>query len=216
MDAPPNRVGHCPDDLGAVYDDRHPHWAVCPKTDDTVPKRVSSSPGGEQPHVPVHANLVEREREWSRFKLHATFVLYPRRPRSGGEAGTLRIEGGEVVPQTGLDPRLVVTAAAAAHQHHRGECQSRRSHRALHPRQCVERHMSCVPDKAQDVAARCTVVVVRRMKIAAVAGVAVASAVISARTGTSALLMRREAYYRLAWASVLSLESQSGIKTTTL
>jgi hypothetical protein len=62
--------------------------------------------------------------------------------------------------------------------------------------------MSCVPDKPQDAAARRTVVVVRRMKIAAVAGVAVASAVISARTGTSALLMRREAYYRLTCASV--------------
>jgi hypothetical protein len=71
--------------------------------------------------VPVHENLVEREREWSRFKLDATFVLYPRRASSVWEDGILRIEGRKVVPQTGLDPRLVVTAAAATGYQHRRE-----------------------------------------------------------------------------------------------
>jgi hypothetical protein len=67
--------------------------------------------------------MVERERELSKFRLHATFVLYPRRASSVWEVGILRMDGGEVVPQTGLDLRagidlrtVVTTAAATGYQ----------------------------------------------------------------------------------------------------
>jgi hypothetical protein len=74
--------------------------------------------------VPVHANLVERERKWSRLKLDATVVPYQRRSRSCREVGILRVDGGEVALQTGLDCGAVVTAAAATHQQHSNERQS--------------------------------------------------------------------------------------------
>jgi hypothetical protein len=99
-------------DFGALHSDVHWQREAVPECDDARPQR--------EPLWEYHGRAVKRVNlaPFSRdVPILAALVLHPRRARSDWEGDVSWNESADVVPQTGLDLRAVVTAAAAGQQH---------------------------------------------------------------------------------------------------
>jgi hypothetical protein len=106
------------DDFGALHGDDHWQGEAVPECDDARPER--------EPLWEPHGRAVKRVNlaPFSRdVPILAAVVLYPRGPGSDWEAAVFWNQSADVVPQTGLDLRAVVTPAAASGQQHCGERQ---------------------------------------------------------------------------------------------
>jgi len=102
---------HC-DDFGALHSDDHWQREAVPESDDARPQR--------EPLWEPHGRAVKRVNlaPFSRdVPILAAVVLYPRGPASDWEGAVFWNQSADVVPQTGLDLRAVVSAAASGQQH---------------------------------------------------------------------------------------------------
>ena len=100
------------DDFGALHSDDHWQREAVPEYDDARPQR--------EPLWEPHGRAVKRVNSapFSRdVPILAAVVLYPRGPASDWQGAVFWNQSADVVPQTGLDLRAVVSAAASGQQH---------------------------------------------------------------------------------------------------